>query len=220
MVKKGSSSCCCYLCWHSSCPTSISRASCCCCIYQFPLGKKGKCYWTWFWLFLSAQGARHATLTAWRLKYFPCIMYSLITWLYGTYNSICKSYIVLQERDNRGRMLKQRSCGEQAGWRGTGRPNLTRETKASRGASRERESYILPVQPTTRRIDNHTRVVLNILKGMATLTHTHTHVQWIELFGQLFCWRPDDPLAPQGLISDHNQNFNVTMPSTRLLSTT
>jgi len=136
------------------------------------------------------------------------------------YNSICKSYIVLQERDNRGRMLKQRSCGEQAGWRGTGRPNLTRETKASRGASRERESYILPVQPTTSRIDNHTRVVLNILKGMATLTHTHTHIQWIELFGQLFCWRPDDPLAPQWIISDHNQNFNVTMPSTRFLSTT
>ena len=68
-------------------------------------------------------------------------------------------------------------CGERAaGWRGTGMPNLSRETKFS-GANGDRKKFIFPVQLTTSRIGNQTRagssiqtcdihVLLYVLRGM------------------------------------------------------
>ena len=47
----------------------------------------------------------------------------------------------------------QPECGECAGCRGTGRPNMSRETKFS-GANGDREIFIFPVQLTTSRIGN------------------------------------------------------------------
>ena len=54
------------------------------------------------------------------------------------------------------------------------RPNLTRETKLS-GANGDREIPVFPVELTTSRIGNHTRLMPSLLKVMTTHTHTHTH---------------------------------------------
>ena len=68
----------------------------------------------------------------------------------------------------------QPGCGERAGWRGTGRPNLTRDTKLS-GANGDRENSVFPVQLTTSRIGNHTWLRPSLLKVMTTYTRIHTH---------------------------------------------
>ena len=47
----------------------------------------------------------------------------------------------------------QPECGKQAGWRRTGRPNPSRETKFS-GATGDREINIFLVQLTTTRVGN------------------------------------------------------------------
>ena len=57
----------------------------------------------------------------------------------------------------------QPEYGERAGWRGTGQPNPSRKTKFS-SANGDREKFIFPVQLTTSRIGNLTRLIhtLNI----------------------------------------------------------
>ena len=55
--------------------------------------------------------------------------------------------------------------GERAHWRGTGRPNLSRETNFS-GAKGEREEIIFPVQLTMNRIVNLTRLIRSLLYVM------------------------------------------------------
>ena len=52
----------------------------------------------------------------------------------------------------------QPECGELAGWRKTRRPNPSRETKFS-GANGDREISFFPVQLTTSRTDNLTRLI-------------------------------------------------------------
>ena len=54
--------------------------------------------------------------------------------------------------------------------RGTGRPNLSRETNFS-GANGDREKNIFPVQLTTSRIGNLIRLILTALKVMIILVH-------------------------------------------------
>ena len=51
----------------------------------------------------------------------------------------------------------QPECRESAGWRRTGRPNPSRETKSS-GANEDTE-YFFPLQVTTSRIGNLTRLI-------------------------------------------------------------
>ena len=53
---------------------------------------------------------------------------------------------------------------------GTGRPNLTRETKLS-GANGDRENSVSPVQLTTSRTGDHTRLMPSLLKVMTTHIH-------------------------------------------------
>ena len=52
----------------------------------------------------------------------------------------------------------QPEYGEKTGWRGTGLPNPSRETRFS-GANGDREIFIFSIQLTTSRIDNLTRPV-------------------------------------------------------------
>ena len=73
----------------------------------------------------------------------------------------------------------QPGCGEWAGWRGTGQPNLTRETKLS-GANGDRENSIFLVQLTTSRIGNHTRLIPNLLKVTTTHTHHIISALWLQ----------------------------------------
>ena len=56
----------------------------------------------------------------------------------------------------------QPEYGELAGWRGTGRPNPSREIKFS-GPNGDREIFIFPVQLTTRRVGNLTRSIHTLL---------------------------------------------------------
>ena len=60
----------------------------------------------------------------------------------------------------------QPEYGERAGWRGTGRPNLSRETKFS-GANGDREILFFLVQLTTSRIGNLTRLRSSTSQGSA-----------------------------------------------------
>ena len=50
-----------------------------------------------------------------------------------------------------------------------GTANLTHETKLS-GANEDRENSVFPVQLTTSKIGNHTRLMPNLLKVMTTHT--------------------------------------------------
>ena len=61
---------------------------------------------------------------------------------------------------------------ERASWRGTGRPNLSRETKFS-GANGDSEKNTLPVQLTTSRIGNHTLLIHTPLKVL-TMHNSNT----------------------------------------------
>ena len=64
--------------------------------------------------------------------------------------------------------------GEWAGRRGTGRPNPSRETKFSY-VNGDRDIFIFPVQLTTSRIGNLTRLNHNLLSVMTIHTYIHTH---------------------------------------------
>ena len=72
----------------------------------------------------------------------------------------------------------QPEYGERAGWRGTGHANPSRKTKVS-GANRDREMLIFPVQLTTSRIGNLTRLIHTLIYGMAidTFVHTYIHIR-------------------------------------------
>ena len=59
----------------------------------------------------------------------------------------------------------QPEYGERAGRRGTGLPNPSRETKYS-GANGGMEIFVFPVQLTTSRIGNHTRLIHTLLNAM------------------------------------------------------
>ena len=63
----------------------------------------------------------------------------------------------------------QPGYGKWAGWRGTGQPNPSRETKFS-GASGDREILIFPVQQTTSRIGNLTRSIRTLVHVMTMPT--------------------------------------------------
>ena len=69
----------------------------------------------------------------------------------------------------------QSEYGEGAGWRGTGRANPSRKAKVS-GVNRNREMPIFPVQLTTSRIGNLTRLIHTLIYGMAIDTCVHTYV--------------------------------------------
>ena len=71
----------------------------------------------------------------------------------------------------------QPEYGEGAGWRGTGRLNPSRETKFS-GTYEDRGMFIFPVQLTTIRIGNLTRLIYTLLYVMTvhTYIHTYTHI--------------------------------------------
>ena len=66
----------------------------------------------------------------------------------------------------------QPECGECAGWRGTGLPNPSRDTKFS-GANEDREILIFPVQLTTSRIGNLTGLI-HIYTYIETYIHTYS----------------------------------------------
>ena len=66
----------------------------------------------------------------------------------------------------------QPECGKLVCWRGAGRRNLSRETKLS-GANKDREEIIFPVQLTTRRIDNLTRLIHALLYVMTIRTYCY-----------------------------------------------
>ena len=68
----------------------------------------------------------------------------------------------------------QPECGEWAGWRGTGRPNPSRETKFW-GANGDRDISIFRVQLTTSRIDNFTRLI-NTRAVCDDHTCVHTYI--------------------------------------------
>ena len=55
-----------------------------------------------------------------------------------------------------------------------GRSNPSRETKFS-GVNGDREIFIFPVQLTTSRIGNHTRLVYTQLKVLTIHTYIHTY---------------------------------------------
>ena len=63
----------------------------------------------------------------------------------------------------------QPEYGEWAGWRETGRPNPSRETKLS-GPNEDRGLFISPVQLTTSRIGNLTRLIHTLLYVMTIHT--------------------------------------------------
>ena len=70
----------------------------------------------------------------------------------------------------------QPECGECAGWRGTGRPNPSRETKFA-GADGDREIFIFLVQLTTSRINNLTRLIYTRYSAICA---DHTYIKtWI-----------------------------------------
>ena len=60
-----------------------------------------------------------------------------------------------------------------------GRPNPSREAKFS-GANRDREILIFPLQPTTSRIGNLTRLIHTLLYVMA-LIHIYIYTYNIEV---------------------------------------
>ena len=68
----------------------------------------------------------------------------------------------------------QPEYGHEAGWRGTGMPNPSRETKFS-GANGDRGILIFPVQLTTSRIGNLTRLILFLLQYSLCDDHTCIH---------------------------------------------
>ena len=72
-------------------------------------------------------------------------------------------------------------CEELAVWGGTGQPNPSRKTKFS-GADGDRDLFIFPIQLTTSRIDNCTRLIHTLLHVMTIRTYifhtsvfSHTH---------------------------------------------
>ena len=59
---------------------------------------------------------------------------------------------------------ESRECGDWAGCRGTGQPNLSHQTKLSDGANGGRETFfVFPVQLTTNRIDKQPYRLMPIL---------------------------------------------------------
>ena len=64
----------------------------------------------------------------------------------------------------------QPECGERAGWRGTSRPNPSRETKFP-GANGDREILIFPIQLTMSRSGNLTRLIHTLLSYLMII-HT------------------------------------------------
>ena len=69
----------------------------------------------------------------------------------------------------------QPEYGEWAGWRGTGRLNPSREVKIS-GTYGDRGIFIFPVQLTTSRIGNFTRLIHTLLNAMTIHTDRHTYM--------------------------------------------
>ena len=74
----------------------------------------------------------------------------------------------------------QPECGERAGRRGTGRPNPSRETKFP-SSNADREIFIFPVQLTTSRMSNLTRLIHTLLCiyicGDHTCIYIHTYTR-------------------------------------------
>ena len=70
--------------------------------------------------------------------------------------------------------IQTECCGEWASWRGTRRPNPSREAKLS-CADEDREVFIFPVQLTTSRIGNLTRLIHTLLSYVMTI-HTYTYI--------------------------------------------
>ena len=80
---------------------------------------------------------------------------------------ICIYVDAVQENGRNHMMSKhhyQPECGKSAGWRGTGRPNLSREKIKCSGSKGNREKIIFTVQLTTRRIGNNIRLSHTLLK--------------------------------------------------------
>ena len=61
--------------------------------------------------------------------------------------------------------------GEWAEWHGTGRPNLSRGIKRTGANEYRGKNMLFPDQLTTSRIDNHTRLIPNLLK-----CYDHTNI--------------------------------------------
>ena len=92
--------------------------------------------------------------------------------------------------------LSKHNIHEQAG-RGTGLPNPYRETKFS-GANGDREMSIFPVQLTTSRIGNLTRLIHSLLYVMTIHTYYIIHallsiyylILYYIIFVLFFVWFP------------------------------
>ena len=67
-------------------------------------------------------------------------------------------------------------------WRGTGRPNLSRETEFS-GANGDRKKFTFLVQLTTSKIGNLTRLVHTLLLIYVMTIHTYMHTVYAVLVG-------------------------------------
>ena len=80
----------------------------------------------------------------------------------------------------------QSECREWAGWRGTGRLKPSRETKFSGANGDNREIFIFPVQLTTSRISNLTRLIHTLLPGICD----------DRAFSWVTCGRPCGPGPP------------------------
>ena len=76
----------------------------------------------------------------------------------------------------------QPGCGEWAGWRGTGRPNLTRETKLS--GERGQRKFRFPLSADHEQDWQTYPVLLSLLNESDDQTHTYTHhwspIGWIH----------------------------------------
>ena len=74
--------------------------------------------------------------------------------------------------------------GEIVGWRGTRRENPSRETKFS-GATGGREMLFFPIQLTTSRIGNLSRLIHTLLYVKTKHTYIHKYIHTVHKVGKL-----------------------------------